>query len=140
MESVQSTTRGNQPQLHQPPQQQVQDLLLQPVGQDPVAEPGQHGEVESRIRQLDAEQVLPVDPCAGSVRGLAVGQVLGELQDADQRQLSWRDTRTAPNTEGGPEHLILEQWAELVPNPHRQATLGEGSEGHLPCHLRDLCP
>lgn len=52
----------------------------------PVPELREHGEVEARITQIQAEGVLEVDPGPDRFRGLPVGQALDELQHQDQRQ------------------------------------------------------
>ena len=51
----------------------------------PLSEPRQHRVIESRISQFQAQGVLPVDPTPNGVSGLPIGQILGELQDRDQR-------------------------------------------------------
>jgi len=66
-------------------QQQIQDPLLQPVIDKPLSEPSQHRVIESRIREFQAQGVLPVDPTPYGVSSLPIGQILGELQDRDQR-------------------------------------------------------
>jgi len=66
-------------------QQQVQDLLLQPVIDEPLSKCRQHCVIESRISEFQAQGVFPVDPTPYGVSGLPIGQILGELQDCDQR-------------------------------------------------------
>jgi hypothetical protein len=51
----------------------------------PLSEPSQHCVIESRISEFQAQGVLPVDPTPYGVSGLPIGQILGELQDRDQR-------------------------------------------------------
>jgi hypothetical protein len=41
--------------------------------------------IESRISEFQAQGVLPVDPTPYGISGLPIGQILGELQDRDQR-------------------------------------------------------
>ena len=66
-------------------QQQIQDLFLQPVIDEPLSKPRQHRVIESWISQFQAQGVLPVDPTPYGVSGLPIGQILDELQDRDQR-------------------------------------------------------
>ncbi|GAA2351718.1 hypothetical protein SVIO_002180 [Streptomyces violaceusniger] len=131
---------GNRPHVGQPSQEQVQDPALQAVCQETVPEAGQYGVVEAGIGQLQAEQVLHIDPGPHRVRGLAVGEVLGELQDTDQSQPTRGDTGTPPDSEGFPELLVREQRAEGIPDPRGQAALGKRRLGHLALFRRGHPP
>ena len=64
----------------EPGQQQVQDLLLQPVIDESLSEPRQHRVIESRISQFQAQGVLPVDPTPYGVSGLPIGQILANCR------------------------------------------------------------
>jgi hypothetical protein len=75
----------------------------------PLPKPGQHRVIKPRISQLQAQGVLPVDPAPHRIRGLPISQILGELQDRDQRQLPRRDPRLAPHSKRRRELLIGEQ-------------------------------
>lgn len=129
---------ADQPQLGETLQQQVQDPRFHAMRQQPVPEPGQHCVVEAGVGQLQAQQVLHVDPCPHRVRGLAISQVLGELQDADQGQPAGRDPGPPPDPEGRLEILIREQRTEAVPDPHGQTALGERRASHFPRQGRNL--
>ena len=80
----------------------------------------QHGVIEARIGQLQAEQVFPVDPAAHRVGGLPVGQPFHELHERRQRQARRRCRRLAargeergeiPIGEEAPEHIVQAQIA-----------------------------
>jgi hypothetical protein len=70
--------------------------------------------MEPRVGQLQPECILPIDPAAHSISGLAVGQVLKKLEDRDQRQSPRRKPRLAPGGIKLLEILILIQGAERL--------------------------
>jgi hypothetical protein len=74
----------------------LQQQPLTASGDQAAAELGEHGVVEARVGQLQAEQVLPVDAGADRVNGPAVGEVLAELQEGDQGQPLGREDGMAP--------------------------------------------
>ena len=70
--------------LQQPaPSRQFEDCLEEPVlrsmRQEARAELAQNGVAEADVSQFQAQQILPVDPCADRVGGLPVGQPFHEL-------------------------------------------------------------
>jgi hypothetical protein len=76
----------------------LQQQPLTASGDQAAAELGEHGVVEARVGQLQAEQVLPVDAGYASrvgpadrVSGPTVGEVLAELEEGDQGQPRWRE-------------------------------------------------
>jgi hypothetical protein len=46
--------------------------------------------VEAAIGEVEAEQILPIDPCPYRIGSLAVGQTFPELEQRDERQAHWR--------------------------------------------------
>jgi len=82
--------------------------------------------VEARVGQLQAEQVLPVDAGAHRLGRLAVGQVLAELEQGDQRQAPRRQARLAEPGEQVGEVGISEDGAELVPQLQERVALTKG--------------
>ena len=85
VESVRWRPRAlSRPRSLQRLEQRVQEQPFGPAGDQAAAELAEHGVVEAGIGQLQAEGVLPVDAAADGVGGLAIGEVLGELQDGDQ--------------------------------------------------------
>jgi len=72
--------------LPQPIKQERQQPLSLAIGEQPRAELGEHRGIEARIIQVEAQRVLPVQPCSHRVGGLAVGEALDELQHQHQRQ------------------------------------------------------
>ena len=63
--------------------------MLRPAGEEVGAELGQDAEMEAGVGQLEAERVFPVDAGAHRIGGLAVAEVLQELQDRDQGKPPW---------------------------------------------------
>jgi hypothetical protein len=72
--------------LTQPVQHERQRPLGVTVGQQPRAELGEHRGVKARVTKVEAQRVLPVQPCPHCVGGLPVGKALDELQHQHQRQ------------------------------------------------------
>src|SRR3954447_5087689 len=71
-------------------------------------------------------KVLPVDPRPHRLGGLAVGQVLAELQQGDQRQAPGRQPRLAEPGEEVGEIGVGEDGAELVTELQQRVALAEG--------------
>ena len=107
----------------------VEQQVLRPARDEAGAELGQRAEVEPRIGQLEPERVLPVDAGAHRVGGLAVAEVLEELEDRDQRQPPRREPGLAPGGIEPAEVLVLVEGAELVAQPRDHGALGEGGAG-----------
>src|SRR2546430_12673799 len=59
-----------------PRQQRLQEALGGLPREQPVAKLAQHGKVKAGVRQLQPQQILPVDARANSLRRLAIGEVL----------------------------------------------------------------
>ena len=77
--------RLEQAQPAEPLEQHVQQEPLGVALDQTTAELAQDRMVKARVFQLEAQGVLPIDASTNGVRGLAIGQVLGELKDPDQR-------------------------------------------------------
>ena len=107
----------------QPLQQRVQHHLIQAAGGDPGPELAQDRVVEARIRQVQAQRVLPVDPGAHRFGGLPVGQIFRHLEDRHQGQAARRPARLATFPVSARELLISQPLTELVTDHHRQRAL-----------------
>jgi HKD family nuclease len=59
----------------------------------------QHRKVESRIRQFETQQILPVNARADRLRCLAIGQVLPKLHERHQREPPRGQARVPPGWE-----------------------------------------
>jgi hypothetical protein len=81
------------------------------------------------IVELEAEQVLPVDPRPHRLRRLPVGQVLAELQQGDQRQPPGRQARLTQLGEQVGEVRVGEDGAELVTKAEERVALAERGLG-----------
>lgn len=77
MASVRWRPPREQPRVPGLGQEQVQDVATVVVPGQAVPELAEHRVVEARVRQFQAQRVLPVDPAADGLRGLTVGEVLG---------------------------------------------------------------
>ena len=110
----------DQAELAQPGQQRLQQRRLHPAFDQPGPELAQHAEIEPLIVQLQAQAVLPVQPAPHRIGGLPVGQVPGELQYRDHRQLRRGDPRRAPCPVRRAECLVLVPGAQLITGPHGQ--------------------
>jgi hypothetical protein len=94
--------------------------------------------VESGVVELEPEGILPVDASADGVGGLAIGEVLGELQHGDQGEPPRGQCGLpAPGVEVG-EVAIAEHGSELVAEPEVGIALGEGGAGDAGGQLGDV--
>ncbi len=97
----------HQPARLEPLQHAVEEEVLGAAGHAAGAELGEHAEVEPRVGQLEPERVLPVDPGAHRVGGLAVAEVLEELEDRHQREPPGRQRRLPAHGEERGEVGVL---------------------------------
>src|SRR5205085_11872070 len=67
-------------------QQVGEGELFGAASEEAIAEFTQDRKVESRIRQLETQQILPVDARADRLRRLAIRQMLPKLPNRHQRQ------------------------------------------------------
>jgi hypothetical protein len=124
--------------LAQPIKQERQQPLSLAIGEQPRAELGEHRGIEARVTKIEAQRVLPVQPCSHRVGGLPVGEALDELQYQHQRQPRRRPRRPPPCREQLGELLISEQRPQRIAHPHHQASLGEHRPGNPRRLSRDL--
>ena len=68
----------------------VEQQELSLPGDEPGPELAQHGMVEARLSQLEAERLFPVDAAAHRVSRLAVGEALGKLHDGREGKVPRR--------------------------------------------------
>jgi hypothetical protein len=119
-------------------QHPVQEELLGPAGRLAAAELGEDGEIEAGIIELESEGVFPVDAAADGVGGLAIGEVLGELQDRDPGELpGWQRGLATPGVEVG-EVSVAEDGPEPVAESEVGVALGEGGAGDAGGQLGDV--
>src|SRR4051794_14940731 len=104
----------------------LQQALLRAAGQKTVSKLAEHAEVKARVRQLEAEQVLPVDPRPDRLSGLPITQALAELHQRDQGQSPGRTGwLTLLGIEVG-EVAILEDRPKRVAQGQIGAAFGKG--------------
>src|SRR4051794_16431392 len=104
----------------------LQQALLRAAGQKTVSKLAEHAEVKARVRQLEAEQVLPVDPRPDRLSGLPITQALAELHQRDQGQSPGRTGwLTLLGIEIG-EVAILEDRPKRVAQGQIGAAFGKG--------------
>jgi hypothetical protein len=65
--------------LAQPIEYEHQQPLGLAIGEQPRAELGEHRGIEARVTKVEAQRVLPIQPCPHRVGGLPVGEALDEL-------------------------------------------------------------
>ncbi len=67
-------------------EQRVQQFMLRVPVHEPGPELAQDGAVEARVVERQGQQVLPIQSGSHRVGGVAIRQVLGELEQGDERQ------------------------------------------------------
>jgi len=73
--------------------------------------------VEASVIEGQRERVLPVDPGAHRVGRLAVGEVLGKLEDRHQRKAPGSLGRSPANREQVRQRTILHQGLQRIAHP-----------------------
>ena len=116
MESVRCRPPGlHQTTLAESLQHAVEQELLGGTSNQSAPELREDGEVEPGVRQLQGERVLPVDPSAHGVGGLAIGEILQELHDCDQRQPPRGQPRLTAHGEELGKVGVLIQDSKFIP-------------------------
>src|SRR3954466_9644049 len=104
----------------------LQQALVRAAGQKTISKLAEHAEVKARVGQLEAEQVLPIDPRPDRLSGLPITQALAELHQRDQGQApGWTGWLTLLGIEIG-EVAILEDRPERVAQGEIGAAFGKG--------------
>ena len=110
--------------------QLVEEDLFGAPRQQAVPKFAQHRKVESRIRQLETQQILPVDARADRLRRLAIRQMLPKLPNRHQRQPPRGQGWLAPRREQGGKVLVLKDGPEYITERERGMACGKGRMGH----------
>jgi hypothetical protein len=106
----------------------VEESVLRAVLEEAVSELDEDARVEAGISEVEPEEVLPIDPGAGGLGSLPVGEVLAELEDGDEGEPPRRVGRLADGRETGGEVLVVEDGPELVAEGEEGRALREGGE------------
>src|SRR4051812_36520222 len=118
----------------------LQQALLRATSQKTISKLAEDTKVKARVRQLEAEQVLPVDPRPDRLSGLPITQALAELHQRDQGQAPGRTGwLTLLGIEVG-EVAIHEDRPERIAQGEIGAAFGKGGAsdaGGLFGHRRD---
>src|SRR4051812_382624 len=118
----------------------LQQALLRAAGQKTISKLAEDTKVKARVGQLEAEQVLPVDPRPDRLSGLPITQALTELHQRDQGQPpGWAGRLTLLGIEVG-EVAILEDRPKRVAQGEIGTAFGKGGAsdaGGLFGHRRD---
>src|SRR3954463_8720144 len=104
----------------------LQQALVRAAGQKTISKLAEHAEVKARVRQLEAEQVLPVDPRPDRLSGLSITQALAELHQRDQGQPPGCAGRLALLGIEVGEVAILEDLPECIAQGEIGAAFGKG--------------
>src|SRR5947208_11338550 len=118
-------------------QQLVEEELFGAPRQQAVPEFAQHRKVETRIRQLQTQQILPVDARADGLRRLTIGESLPKLHDRHQRQPPRGQARVAPRGEQDGKVLVLKDCPEGIPERQIGMAFGKGGAGYTGGFFRD---
>jgi len=101
------------------------------MGQQAIAEFGAHRVMEAPVGQLQAEQILPIDPPADGLGGLAIREIFEELQDQDQGQAGRGRGGLAAAGEQVGKLRIGVDGAQFVGEPQAEIALRQDGAGDL---------
>ena len=96
-----------QPHGPTPRQEFVPEEGFGTAGQEPVATFTQDRKVEARVRQLETQEIRPVDARPDGLHRLAIRQVFPKWQERHQRQPPRGQARLARRGEQGRNVLVL---------------------------------
>src|SRR3954453_10437077 len=118
----------------------LQQALLRATGQKTISKLAEDTKVKARVGQLEAEQVLPIDPRPDRLSRVSIAQALAELHQRDQGQAPGRTGwLTLLGIEVG-EVAIHEDRPERIAQVEIGAAFGKGGAsdaGGLFGHRRD---
>src|SRR3954468_20160677 len=104
----------------------LQQALLRAAGQKTISKLAEDTKVKARVGQLEAEQVLPIDPGPDRLSRLSIAQALAELHQRDQGQPpGWAGRLALLGIEVG-EVAILEDRPECIAQGEIGAAFGKG--------------
>ena len=109
----------------------LQQLHFGPARDEPCAKFAEHRKVEARIVKLKPQQIFPIDAGAHGFGGLAVREVLAELEEGDERQEPGRKRRLAAGREERGKILVAAEGAQLVPQCQVGRAFGKGCACNL---------
>src|SRR5262249_17273245 len=89
----------------------------------------QHRKVKTRIRQLETQEILPINARADCLCCLAIGQVFAELHDRDQREAPRREAGLAIYGEDSGKVLVLKDPSEGISEGEIRMACGKGGAG-----------
>jgi hypothetical protein len=70
-------------------QQLIEQEGFGTTGEEPVAKFTEDGKVEARVRQVQAQEILPIDTGPDRLGGLAISKVLAKLHERHEGQPPW---------------------------------------------------
>src|SRR4051794_38707800 len=106
-------------------QQGVEQQVLVLIGEQTIPKLGQDREVEARIGEFQAEQVLQVDAGSDGIGSLAVGKILQKLHNQDEGETGGGVGRlTALRKHVGKEWIRVDG-TQLVIQAHVDIAFGE---------------
>ena len=100
------------------------------TGQEPVTKFTEHGKVEARVREIETQEILPVDTRTDRLRRLAIRQVFPKLHDRHQRQPPRGQARLAPRGEQGSKVLVLKDSPQGIAEREIGMAFGKGCAGY----------
>src|SRR5207302_9692688 len=113
-----------------PLQQLVPYVFGSAPSEEAVATCTERGKGKARVRQVQAQEILPVEAGPDRLGGLAIGEVLPKLQDGHQGQAPGREARLADKRKQRGEVVVLKNGAESIPQAQVGITFRKGSTGH----------
>ncbi|GAA0256336.1 hypothetical protein GCM10008965_26110 [Methylorubrum aminovorans] len=113
-----ASTAFQEPALPCQCERRVEEPAFRPMGEKAGAELAQDSVVEAGIGELQAQEVLPVDPRADCVGGLAIGESLHELQQGREGEPDRRLSGASPHREQVGKVVILHDLMQVVIEAH----------------------
>lgn len=93
--------------------------------------------IKARVVELKAEQILPVNPCAYGVSGLAISETFKKLQDRSEGKSNGSECRLTASREKVSEISIIKDDAELIVHVHDKIRFWEDRVGNASSFFRD---
>src|SRR5262249_30383334 len=111
-------------------EQGIEEEQLCLPGDEPGTELAEDGMMEAGIRQVEPQDIFPINAAADRIRGLAIGEAFGKLEDRDQCQTRRGFSGLAACGEERRELCVVVEWAKVVSYLHVEVPTRERGTGH----------
>jgi hypothetical protein len=129
VESVRCRPHFNELAAAAPREQRIEEQVLRRPSDQSAAKFAEDRGIEPGISELQAQHIFPVDAAAHGMRGLAIGEPFGELEDGHECQLPGGLCRLPVCGEERQKGVIRKQCVQFIGHAQVPVALGKRGAG-----------